>query len=198
MAKKSKKIKSMLKNNKKSNQPKGNDIRLTKQEQIKKIKGWRTPVTNWESQVAKNLDKLIKEIKKGYDIDEDTVGTIAKNVLKRVKLYQEIAELTSVPLTMGEATWAIQYEYIYQRQLFQQDTLTEEARRDINVHNLKYLIEQTYNRNGNVPFEDLKQLTYDKTELGNITSTEDKALLEDEYTHLLEVAVNDLKKELKK
>lgn len=202
MVKKNKRLKNRLKknkkgNNKNNNASKGNDVRVNKYETIKKIKGYSVPVTDWEDVVSSNLDKLIKEMKKGYDVDEDTVAVMTTNVMKRVKLYQEVASLTGVPLTRGEATWAIQYEMIYQRQLFGQDTLTEEALRDINVHNLKYIIEQTYNRNGNPHFEELKQRVYDTTDVTLLPSTEDKALLQDVYTIILEEEIKQLHKVLK-
>lgn len=196
-----KKMKGLLKSKKetpkKEVRAKGEGGRDVKHKHIEKISGNKKPARDWEGQVSKNLDKLVNEIKKGYNIDEDTTGELTTNVLKRVKLYQEVAELTGIPLTVGEAIWAIQYEYTYQRQLFKQDTTKEESLRDVNVHNLKYIIEQLYNRRGNPDMETLKQRIYDTTDVEKIPTTDDKAVLEGVYTQLLEESVNAIREELK-
>lgn len=171
-------------------------VRVKKLEQMKKVKGWQTPDLDWENTVSRNLDGLIDEMKKGYNIDEETTKVLTKTVMKRVKLYQEIAELTGVNMIQGESLWAIQYEYIFQRQLFAQDTTKEESIRDLNVHNLKYIIEQNYNRRGNPDFEELKLKEFKGTDLEDFTLTGDKGLLEKEYLNQLEQRVQLLRKEM--
>ena len=171
-------------------------VRVKKLEQMKKVKGWQTPDLDWENTVSRNLDGLIDEMKKGYNIDEETTKVLTKTVMKRVKLYQEIAELTGVNMIQGESLWAIQYEYIFQRQLFAQDTKKEESIRDLNVHNLKYVIEQSYNRRGNPDFEELKLKEFKGTDLEDFTLTGDKGLLEKEYLNQLEQRVQLLRKEM--
>lgn len=198
MVKKTKKAKGLLKKKAKQahSEAKSLDVRVTKQVTIKQMKGWRLPDKDWEQRVSGSLDKLIKEIKRGYKISEEETSILADNVLKRVAIYQEIAELTGVPLTRGEVMWAIQYEFIYQRNLYKQDTLTEEARRDVNVHNLKYLIEQTYSRNGNPNFEGLKRKLYDETDVTAIPETADKKVLQGVYTTILKDKVAVLREVL--
>lgn len=203
--KKAKRLLQKRKRQEKKESKKGteNNVRETKQDMIKNtIKGWRKKDTNWESRVSESIDKLIKEIKKdsGYEgeLDEDTIASLSKNVMKRVAIYQEIAELTGVPIIRGEALWAIQYEFIYQKELFKQDTLTEEALRDINVHNLKYIIEQTYDRHGNPYMEELKKQVYDNTDVSRIPLTESKVELEEVYTEILEEEFEKLKEILSK
>lgn len=178
--------------------PKDVGVRVDKLESMKKVRGWQTPDLDWENTVSRNLDGLIDEMKKGYDIDEETTKILARTVMKRVKLYQEIAELTGVSMIQGESLWAIQYEYIFQRQLFAQDTTKEESIRDLNVHNLKYIIEQNYNRRGNSDFEGLKLEEYEGTDLGEFTLTEDKSILEKEYLKKLEERVRVLQEDLGK
>lgn len=185
MGRKQKKLKNRLRKQNQQSKSKSPDVRETKHDTIKQMNGWRIKDTDWEQRVSSNIDKLIKEMKRGYKIDEETTSVLTETVIKRVGIYQEIAELTGVPLTRGEAMWAIQYEFIFQRQLFKQDTLTVEARRDVNVHNLKYIIEQTYNRHGNPTMEELKQKVYDETEVTSIPETDDKAELEKVYTEIL-------------
>ena len=203
--KKAKRLLQKRKRQEKKESKKGteNNVRETKQDMIKNtIKGWRKKDTNWESRVSESIDKLIKEIKKGSgyegELDEDTIASLSKNVMKRVAIYQEIAELTGVPIIRGEALWAIQYEFIYQKELFKQDTLTEEALRDINVHNLKYIIEQTYDRHGNPYMEELKKQVYDNTDVSRIPLTESKVELEEVYTEILEEEFEKLKEILRK
>ena len=203
--KKAKRLLQKRKRQEKKESKKGteNNVRETKQDMIKNtIKGWRKKDTNWESRVSESIDKLIKEIKKGSgyegELDEDTIASLSKNVMKRVAIYQEIAELTGVPIIRGEALWAIQYEFIYQKELFKQDTLTEEALRDINVHNLKYIIEQTYDRHGNPYMEELKKQVYDNTDVSRIPLTESKVELEEVYTEILEEEFEKLKEILSK
>lgn len=203
--KKAKRLLQKRKRQQKKESKKGteNNVRETKQDMIKNtIKGWRKKDTNWESRVSESIDKLIKEIKKGSgyegELDEDTIASLSKNVMKRVAIYQEIAELTGVPIIRGEALWAIQYEFIYQKELFKQDTLTEEALRDINVHNLKYIIEQTYDRHGNPYMEELKKQVYDNTDVSRIPLTESKVELEEVYTEILEEEFEKLKEILSK
>ena len=194
MAKKNKKVRNLLKKKKKGNESKKSlDVRVTKQGTIKKMNGWRIPDRDWEQRVSGSIDNLIKEIKKGNDIGEEETSVLTDNVLKRVKLYQEVAELTGVPLTRGEVSWAIQYEFIYQRNLYKQDTTTEEAIRDINVHNLKYIIEQLYSRHGNPNFEGLKQQVYDETGIKSIPLTCDTKELQEVYTSILEREVEKVK-----
>ena len=203
--KKAKRLLQKRKRQEKKESKKGteNNVRETKHDMIKNtIKGWRKKDTNWESRVSESIDKLIKEIKKGSgyegELDEDTIASLSKNVMKRVAIYQEIAELTGVPIIRGEALWAIQYEFIYQKELFKQDTLTEEALRDINVHNLKYIIEQTYDRHGNPYMEELKKQVYDNTDVSRIPLTESKVELEEVYTEILEEEFEKLKEILRK
>lgn len=195
MAKKNKKVRNLLKKKKKQGNAdkKSLDVRVTKQGTIKKMNGWRIPDKDWEQRVSGSIDNLIKEIKKGNDIGEEETAVLTDNVLKRVKLYQEVAELTGVPLTRGEVSWAIQYEFIYQRNLYKQDTTTEEAIRDINVHNLKYIIEQLYSRHGNPNFEGLKKQVYDETNIKNIPLTGDTKELQGIYTEILESEVRKVK-----
>lgn len=195
MAKKNKRLRNLLKKKKKQEigDKKSIDVRSTKKDTIKKMNGWRIPDKDWEQRVSGSVDKLIKEIKKGYDIGEEETAVLTDNVLKRVSLYQEVAELTGVPLTRGEVSWAIQYEFIYQRNLYKQDTTTEEATRDVNVHNLKYIIEQLYNRYGNPNFEGLKQQVYDETDIESIPLTGDTKELQGVYTTILEREVEKIK-----
>lgn len=191
-----KKSKKLLKILKQGDVDKGNKkdggVRATKQVTIRQMKGHVTPVKNWDNEVAKNMDKFIAEVQKGYEVDEEMVGVLTSSILKRVGIYQKVAELTGVPLTRGEATWAIQYEYIFQRQLLGQNMEEEASRRDVQVHNIKYIIEQVYNRYGYGDFEEVKQGEYDTVDVSRIPSTNDKKELEGIYLTLLEEAYEKL------
>lgn len=189
---KSKKLLKILKKGDAKGNKKDGGVRATKQVTIRQMKGHVTPVKNWDNEVAKNMDKFIAEVQKGYEVDEEMVGVLTSSILKRVGIYQKVAELTGVPLTRGEATWAIQYEYIFQRQLLGQNMEEEASRRDVQVHNIKYIIEQVYNRYGYGDFEEVKQGEYDTVDVSRIPSTNDKKELEGIYLTLLEEAYEKL------
>lgn len=190
--KKSKKLLKILKKGDAKGNKKDGGVRATKQVTIRQMKGHVTPVKNWDNEVAKNMDKFIAEVQKGYEVDDEMVGVLTSSILKRVGIYQKVAELTGVPLTRGEATWAIQYEYIFQRQLLGQNMEEEASRRDVQVHNIKYIIEQVYNRYGYGDFEEVKQGEYDTVDVSRIPSTNDKKELEGIYLTLLEEAYEKL------
>ena len=190
--KKSKKLLKILKKGDDKGNKKDGGVRTTKQVTIRQMKGHVTPVKNWDNEVAKNMDKFIAEVQNGYEVDEEMVGVLTSSILKRVGIYQKVAELTGVPLTRGEATWAIQYEYIFQRQLLGQNMEEEASRRDVQVHNIKYIIEQVYNRYGYGDFEEVKQGEYDTVDVSRIPSTNDKKELEGIYLTLLEEAYEKL------
>lgn len=139
------------------------DQRKEKLLKQRKAPGWNTTVKNWGQLAQENQERLWELSGKESKLDAGPLQRAKLSELfeKRIEYYKQIAQLTGTRLTRGEVSWAIQYEIIYNKHLYN-STLTEEEYRDVRVHSFKYLIELVYGRYSFPDYETLKKDIYER------------------------------------
>lgn len=166
--------------------------RQNKALQIRKMKGWQLGEKDWKDLAAQHLDKVweISGKQDYYNVVSERDLAI-KIYYARIQMFQEIAEILNIRLNRGEATWAVQNEVTYHKNLYQRP-INDDNLRDNLIYSLKYVLEIIYNRHGYPDYDTLKKEFYQK----DIPEIQDYLEAEEFYFKELCMLKDDIKKRI--